>query len=399
MNNRILLVDDEETIRFVLRETLISEGYNVDIAEDAFQALEHFKLASYDLIITDIKMKGMNGIQLIREIKRSDLDLKIIIITAYGSLETVKEAAKLGVVEMIRKPGKIQEIKDAIVRMLKENSISKDTERGRACLLRKSENGQLSKSDSLLEPDGLSYYFDGPACQPKSTVVFDSYAISGNRSTLIFGNINGQSEHHGEWWENWQIGIMIKTLFRSKTGRTPKNVIDSINKFLYRNIQPHISVSMLCVLIDKRKKVIQYVNNGDNLVCSMIAPDGEVEMMEGNIYPLGISSEIDIIEGTMPYSYKNRLMLSRSNSMSKIVEEGTVIKRKVENALQNTKNSQKKKSEEDDINTSLLNDQDVSFDDETVLLISLENNCAESSIGSEKRRLKNMVATSLITSN
>ncbi len=399
MNNRILLVDDEETIRFVLRETLISEGYNVDIAADAFQALEHFKLASYDLIITDIKMKGMNGIQLIREIKRSDLDLKIIIITAYGSLETVKEAAKLGVVEMISKPFKIQEIKDAIVRMLKENSISKDTERGRACLLRKSENGQLSKSDSLLEPDGLSYYFDGPACQPKSTVVFDSYAISGNRSALIFGNINGQSEHHGEWWENWQIGIMIKTLFRSKTGRTPKNVIDSINKFLYRNIQPHISVSMLCVLIDKRKKVIQYVNNGDNLVCSMIAPDGEVEMMEGNLYPLGISSEIDIIEGTMPYSYKNRLMLSRSNSMSKIVEEGTVIKKKVENALQNIKNLQKKKSAEDDIDTSLLNDQDVSFDDETVLLISLENNCAESSIGSEKRRLKNMIATSLITSN
>jgi CheY-like chemotaxis protein len=325
--------------------------------------------------------------------------LKIIIITAYGSLETVKEAAKLGVVEMISKPFKIQEIKDAIVRMLKENSISKNTEIGRACLLRKSENGQLSKSDSLLEPDGLSYYFDGPACQPKSTVVFDSYAISGNRSTLIFGNINGQSEHHGEWWENWQIGIMIKTLFRSKTGRTPKNVIDSINKFLYRNIQPHISVSMLCVLIDKRKKVIQYVNNGDNLVCSMIAPNGEVEMMEGNLYPLGISSEIDIIEGTMPYSYKNRLMLSRSNSMSKIVEEGTVIKRKVENALQNIKNSQKKKSDEDDINTSLLNDQDVSFDDETVLLISLENNCDESSIGSEKRRLKNMIATSLITSN
>jgi DNA-binding response OmpR family regulator len=399
LNNRILLVDDEETIRFVLRETLISEGYNVDIAADAFQALEHFKLASYDLIITDIKMKGMNGIQLIREIKRSDLDLKIIIITAYGSLETVKEAAKLGVVEMISKPFKIQEIKDAIVRMLKENGISKDTERGGACLLRKRENGQLSKSDSLLEPDGLSYYFDGPACQPKSTVVFDSYAISGNRSTLIFGNINGQSEHHGEWWENWQIGIMIKTLFRSKTGKTPKNVIDSINKFLYRNIHPHISVSMLCVLIDKRKKVVQYVNNGHNLVCSMIAPNGEVEMMEGNLYPLGISSEIDIIEDTMPYSYENRLMLSRSNSMSKIVKEGTVIKRKVENALQNIKNSQKKKSEEDDINTSLSNDQDVSFDDETVLLISLENNDAESSIGSEKRRLKNMIATSLITSN
>lgn len=399
MNNRILLVDDEETIRYVLRESLISEGYNVDIAEDAFQALEHFKLASYDLIITDIKMKGMNGIQLIRELKRSDSDLKIIIITAYGSLETVKEAAKLGVVEMIGKPFKVQEIKDVIVRMFNENSISKDTESGSTCVLRTSESSQLSKSDSLLKPEGLSYYFDGPACQPKSTVVFDSFAICNNKSTLIFGNINDQSDHHREWWENWQIGIMIKTLFRSKKGSRPKIVIDSINKFLYTNVLPHINVSMLCVLIDKRKGVIQYVNSGYNLVCSMIAPNGEVEIMEGNRFPLGVSSEIDIIEGTMPYSHKNRLMLSRSNSMSKIVEEGAMIKRKIENALQNIKSSQKKKAENVDINASLLNDQDVSFDDETVLLISLDKNCTESTIDSEKRRLEKMIETSLIMSN
>jgi CheY-like chemotaxis protein len=393
------LVDDEETIRYVLRESLISEGYDVDTAENAFQALERFKLASYDLIITDIKMHGMDGIQLIREIKKSDSRLKIIIITAYGSLETVKEAAKLGVVEMIGKPFKIQEIKDVIVRAFNENSIPEDAERGRACLLRKSDNGQLSKSDSLLKPDGLSYYFDGPACQPKSTVVFDSFAINKNKSTLIFGNINGQSEYHREWWENWQIGIMIKTLFRSKTGGTPKKVIDSINKFLYRNVLPNINVSMLCVLVDKRKRVIQYVNSGHNLVCSIITPDGEVEIMAANPYPLGVSSKIDIKEDTMPYSYENRLMLSRSNSMSKMAEEGNMIKRKIENALQNIKSSQKKEADEVDINSSLLNDQEVSFDDETVLLIRLDENCAESPIDSTKSRLENMVATPIITTN
>ncbi len=399
LNNRILLVDDEETIRYVLREALISEGYNVDIAENAFKALDRFKLASYDLLISDIKMKGMDGIQLIREIKRRESDLQIIIITAYGSLETVKEAAKLGVVEMISKPFKIQEIKDVIVRMFNENGILKDTERERTCLLRTSENGQLSKSDNLLKPGGLSYYFDGPACQPKSTVVFDSFAVGNNKSMLIFGNINAQNDHHREWWENWQIGIMLKTLFRSETGRTPKKIIESINKFLYRNILPHINVSMLCVLIDKRKRVIQYINCGHNLVCTMIAPNGEVEIMDGNRYPLGISSEIDIIESTMPYSYENRLMLSRSNTMSKIVEEGSVIKRKIENALQNINSLQKQKAREVDMNTSLLNDQEESFDDETVLLISLDNNCAESSINSEKRRLENMIATSIVTSN
>ncbi len=76
-----------------------------------------------------------------------------------------------------------------------------------------------------------------------------------------------------------------------------------------------------------------------------------------------------------------------------------MIERKIENALQNINSLQKQKAREVDMNTSLLNDQEVSFDDETVLLISLDNNCAESSINSEKRRLKNMIATSIIASN
>jgi CheY-like chemotaxis protein len=388
MNNRILLVDDEETIRYVLKEALVSEGYKVDVARDAFQAMERFKISPYDLIITDIKMRGMDGIQLIREIKRSDSNLKIVIITAYGSLETVKEAAKLGVVEMISKPFKIQEIKDILVRMLNNSSISKDTDKEKACQLQSNDSEQSSKTDNLLKPGGMSYYFDGPACQPKSTVVFDSFAISNNRSMLIFGNINGQNGHRREWWENRQIGIMIKTLFRSKAGNTPKKVLDNINKFLYKNIFPHVKVSMLCVFIDKKKRVIKYVNSGNNLVCSMIAPDGETEILETSPYLLGISPRIDLIEGTMPYSYKNKLMLSRSNSMSRIMEEGALIKQKIESALQNIQSLQEKQSKEVDLYASCVNDKDVSFDDETVLLISLDRNDTKHSPDGEKRRLK-----------
>jgi CheY-like chemotaxis protein len=350
--------------------------------------MERFKTAPYDLIITDIKMRGMDGIQLIREVKKSDSNLKIVIITAYGSLETVKEAAKLGVAEMISKPFKIQEIKDVLVRMLNNSSTSKDIDNEKDCQLQCNDSGQSSKIDNLLIPGGMSYYFDGPACQPKSTVVFDSIAISNNRSMLIFGNINGQNEHHREWWENRQIGIMIKTLFRSKAGDTTKKVIDGINKFLYENIFPHIQVSMLCVLIDKKKRVIKYVNNGNNLVCSMIAPEGETEILENNPYPLGISSGIDLIEGTIPYSYKNKLMLSRSNSMSRIMEEGALINQKIEKALQNMQNLQEEQSNEADLHTSFVNDKDVSLDDETVLLISLDRNDTEHSTESEKRRLE-----------
>lgn len=399
LNNRILLVDDEETIRYVLREALVSDGYCVDIASDAFQALDHFKQKQYDLIITDVKMHGMDGIQLIRELKKKHSHLKVIMITAYGSLETVKEAAKLGVVEMIGKPFKIREIKDVLVKAFNESCASEDTKRDKTCVLRMNDNDQLSTPDVLLKPEGLSYYFDGPACQPKSTVVFDSFAINKNTSTLIFGNINGQNDHRREWWENLQIGIMIKTLFRSKEGGSPKSVIDSINKFLYGNVLPNINVSMLCVLVDKQKRVVQYVNSGHNLVCSMITLNGEAEIMEANLNQLGSSSEIETVEGAMPYSYENRLMLTRSNSMSKIAEEGTLIKRKIESALQNIKSLQKNKIEEIDIDSSLLRDQEVSFDDETVLLINLDKDCAENSIDSKKNRLENVIGTSIVTSN
>ena len=396
MNNRILLVDDEETIRYVLREALIGEGYDVDIAHDAFQAMERFKLAPYDLIITDIKMHGMDGLQLIREVRKDDSLLNIIIITAYGSLETVKEAAKLGVIEMISKPFKIQEIKDAIVRTFKENEISEDKGVQKQYSI---DSERLTKADNLLKPGGLSYYFDGPAYQPKSTVVFDSFAINESMSMLIFGNINSQSEHHREWWENCQIGLMIKTLFRLEVEDSPSKKLESINKFLYKNIIPHINVSMLCVLIDKSRKVIKYVNNGNNLVCSMIVPNGVTEILDGNPCPLGFSPEIELIESKLTYSYENRLMLSRSNSMSKIVEGGAMIKQKIDSALNGIKSSDMNRALEFNLNTPFINDRDVSFDDETVLLISLDEGNTENVIDSEKPKINNKIAESLITIN
>ncbi len=396
MNNRILLVDDEETIRYVLREALIGEGYDVDIAHSAFQAIECFKLAPYDLIITDIKMHGMDGLQLIREVRKGDSLLNIIIITAYGSLETVKEAAKLGVIEMISKPFKIQEIKDAIVRTFKENEISEDKEVQKQYSI---DSKRLTKADNLLKPGGLSYYFDGPAYQPKSTIVFDSFAIDESRSMLIFGNINSQSEHHREWWENCQIGLMIKTLFRLEVEDSPSKKLNSINKFLYKNIIPHINVSMLCVLIDKSRKVIKYVNNGNNLVCSMIVPNGVTEILDGNHCPLGFSPEIELIESTLTYSYENRLMLSRSNSMSKIVEGGAMIEQKIDSALNGIKGSDMNRAIEFNLNTPFINDRDVSFDDETVLLISFDEGITENVIDSEKLKINNKIAESVITIN
>ncbi len=381
MTNRILLVDDEETLRFVLRETLIGEGYSVDVANDGFQALERVKLKSYDLLITDIKMHGMDGLQLIREIKRNGSHLKIIIITAYGSLEMVKEAARLGVIEFVSKPFKIQEIKDVITRNLCDDNTSSENDSSvKQFQVKNSE--QLA--DNLLVPAGLQYYFAGPASQPKSTVVFDFVAINDNRAALIFGNVDGQNEKHREWWENKQIGVMIKTLFRSKVRNTPKKIVDDINTFLHKNIQPHIDMSILCALIDKRKRIIRYVNYGKSLVCSIFDQDGQMEIMESFPYLLGIYPEIEISERSIPYSHGSKLVLSSSNTISKIMEKGELIKQMVENILQSVKSSRKKESKEIDLCSSRTGENEINFDDETILLIDLDWNHTTFSTQDEK---------------
>jgi two-component system, response regulator, stage 0 sporulation protein F len=381
MTNSILLVDDEETLRYVLRETLISEGYSVDVANNGFQALERVKLKSYDLLITDIKMHGMDGLQLIREVKGSRSHLKIVIITAYGSLEMVKEAARLGVIEFVSKPFKMQEIKDVIMRNLcSDNSSSEDDSSIKQ--FRVKNNRQLA--DNLLVPDGLHYYFAGPASQPKSTVVFDLVTINHNRTALIFGNVDGRNEKHREWWENKQIGVMIKTLFRSKVRNTPKKIVDNINTFLHKNIQPHIDMSILCALIDNKKQFIRYVNYGNSLVCSIFARDGRMEIMESFPYLLGIYPEIEISERSIPYSHGSKLVLLSSNTISKIMEKGALIKQMVENILQPVRSSHKKESKEIDLCSSLTREKEMNFDDETVLLVNLDRNHTTSSILDEK---------------
>ena len=96
MKKRILLVDDEETLRLALHEALTDDGYEVENSGDSVKALELAKSNTYDLVISDLKMPNMGGLQLVAELKKLHPDIKPIVMTAYGSIETVIEAMHIG---------------------------------------------------------------------------------------------------------------------------------------------------------------------------------------------------------------------------------------------------------------------------------------------------------------
>jgi two-component system, NtrC family, response regulator len=100
----ILVVDDEKNYLLVLKELLGGEGYEVVIAQSASEALKVFQETELDLVITDMKMPGMSGMELLGVLKEKDLHLPVIMMTAYGTVEKAVEAMKKGAYDYILKP-------------------------------------------------------------------------------------------------------------------------------------------------------------------------------------------------------------------------------------------------------------------------------------------------------
>jgi excisionase family DNA binding protein len=107
---RVLVVDDEATIRDLLAKTLALAEYDVDLAPDGRTALERLRIIPYDLLITDLKMPGVDGLAVIREARRLKADIPVIIITGFSTEASAIEAVNLGVSGYLTKPFRVPRV-------------------------------------------------------------------------------------------------------------------------------------------------------------------------------------------------------------------------------------------------------------------------------------------------
>ncbi len=117
---KVLVVDDEASIRDLLAKTLALADYDVDVAANGQVALEQVRLNGYSLLITDLKMPGLDGLSVISEARRIDSRLPVIVITGYSSESTAIEAANLGVSGYLTKPFKVPKVLEVAARALGE---------------------------------------------------------------------------------------------------------------------------------------------------------------------------------------------------------------------------------------------------------------------------------------
>jgi DNA-binding NtrC family response regulator len=107
---KILIVEDEAMMRNLLLKILESEGYKVTLASSAAEALKKLETEKYDLMLSDVKMPGMNGFDLLEKVKGQWSDMAVIVMTGYGDAYTVKEALMKGADEYLSKPFKSHEV-------------------------------------------------------------------------------------------------------------------------------------------------------------------------------------------------------------------------------------------------------------------------------------------------
>jgi len=118
MKGKILIVDDQFGIRILLNEVLQKEGYDTYQAANGIQALEIVSKHSPDLVLLDMKIPGMDGIEILKRMRVIDKEIRVIIMTAYGELDMIQEAKDLGALTHFAKPFDIDEIRSAVKQYL-----------------------------------------------------------------------------------------------------------------------------------------------------------------------------------------------------------------------------------------------------------------------------------------
>jgi len=119
----VLVVDDEKNIRLTFSETMTQMGFDTRTASNGEEALTKMQGAEFDLVLLDLRMPGMDGIEVLRRIRERYPKVRVIMITAHGTVESAVEAMKLGAVDFIQKPCTPNEIRELVGKVMERETI------------------------------------------------------------------------------------------------------------------------------------------------------------------------------------------------------------------------------------------------------------------------------------
>lgn len=190
---RLLIAEDEERLRRLIEMLLTNKGYNLTMAVDGKDAWEHFQSEQFDLVITDLRMPNMDGMQLLNNIKDSSRETPVIVITAFGSIENAVEAMQQGAFDYVTKPFEEARLNLSIERALNFSRILDENKN-----LREEIRDQLNIRNMVAESPSMKKVLSAAQAVAASSANVIVYGESGTGKELITRAIHDMSARsHG----------------------------------------------------------------------------------------------------------------------------------------------------------------------------------------------------------
>ena len=214
--SRILIIDDNETIRFGLQQVIRKMGHETLIAASGKEGLELFKQHEVDFVITDLKMEGIDGVEVLRQVAERDPDCPTMIVTAFGTVETAVEAMKLGALDFLQKPFAPEVVRLKVERALELRATRRASQRlqGENELLR--EEAHVRYDDLVgSSPLMLALYRAIEKVAPTDSSVFITGG-SGTGKELVARAIHKRSRRAQGPFIKVNCGALTETLLESE---------------------------------------------------------------------------------------------------------------------------------------------------------------------------------------
>ena len=208
---RILVVDDDESLRWVTQAQLQQSGYQVNSAADGRQALESMSESPPDLVITDLQMPGMSGLELLKRIRAEYPEILVILVTAFGTVETAVEAMKAGAYDYITKPVNMDELRMIVSRGLEHLDLREEVRS-----LRSSLDQKYGFENILGQSKALLYVLDmaARAAQATSTVLI--HGETGTGKELLAKAVHFNSRRKNRPFVTINCGAIPRDLLESE---------------------------------------------------------------------------------------------------------------------------------------------------------------------------------------
>lgn len=211
MKKKILIVDDEKSMREMLKILFEKEGFQVETAENGKNALNLISDNLYDIVISDIRMEEISGIELLREIKNNNYPPQVILMTAYASTETAIEALKLGAVDYIIKPFNVNELLFRVNSALEKKLLFEENVELKAELSKgEGFQGIIGNNREMVE----IYSLIQRIAHTNSTVLIEGE--SGTGKELVAKAIHNSSLRKGKPFVSINCGGLPETLLESE---------------------------------------------------------------------------------------------------------------------------------------------------------------------------------------